>query len=213
VGESCRALGRVDRTTAVVTTASQQYCRPAHALDSSRKRSAKGSANDRKPRPAEHPRGVCLTCGKEIVPRRRYCPACAIPAATEHIKWVAQTALGRAQSPEALAKNAETQWQTQGASRLVSIGPSGLAHRASVPRQNISCAHISHRVLQLPPASAYPAAPRVTFALASSSASETLARSCRTRWQTAAYLTTNRSFWRNIAHEASRTFGLSEPIA
>src|SRR5215467_3281289 len=80
-------------------------------LTQNRKRQAKGIANDGTSKTAKHPQAVCLTCGKEIAPRRRYCPTCAIPAATEHIKQVAQAALGRAQSPEALAKNAETQRQ------------------------------------------------------------------------------------------------------
>jgi hypothetical protein len=84
---------------------------PPTRLTQSRKRGVKGIASDRTLKPAERPQAVCLTCGKEIAARRRYCPACAIPAATEHVKQVAQAALGRPQSPEALAKNAETQRQ------------------------------------------------------------------------------------------------------
>jgi CRISPR-associated endonuclease Cas1 len=83
---------------------------PATRLTQSRKREAKG-ANAPALKPLKQPYSVCQTCGKSIVTGRRYCSACAVPAATKHIKEVAQTALGRAQSPESLAKQADAQRQ------------------------------------------------------------------------------------------------------
>lgn len=84
---------------------------PPTRLTQSRKRRAKGIVADPMVKPAKHPRGVCRTCGKDILPRRSYCSACAVAAATEHIKQVARGALGRAQGPESLAKQAEAQRQ------------------------------------------------------------------------------------------------------
>ncbi len=82
---------------------------PATRLTQSRKREAKGIALAPAPKPVARPHSVCRTCGKSIATGRRYCSACAIPAATEHIKEAANAARGSAQSPESLAKQADTQ--------------------------------------------------------------------------------------------------------
>lgn len=111
---------------------------PPTRLTQSRKREATGMSKPVKAsRPTKHPQGVCRTCGKDIAQRRVYCPACAVTAATEHIKQVAQEALGRAQSAEALIKNAETQRQRRKAQAAwsVSIHPDWLTE--SVYRDRI----------------------------------------------------------------------------
>lgn len=81
---------------------------PATRLTQSRKREAKGTAYVPKNQPAIHPHSVCRTCGKPIVTGRRFCPACAVPRATENILEAARLACAAAHSVEARAKRADT---------------------------------------------------------------------------------------------------------
>lgn len=81
---------------------------PPTRLTQSRKRRAKGFAADPTPEPAKHPRGVCRTCGKDIPPRRLYCPACAVDAATQQIKNVTPAARIAGHAPVARAKQRDT---------------------------------------------------------------------------------------------------------
>ncbi len=110
---------------------------PPTRLTQSRKREAKGITCAPATKAVAQPHSVCRTCGKSIVTGRRFCPACAIPAATEHIKHVAQAARGRAQSLESLAKHAETQRQRRKAQAawLPSCHPKWLTE--DVYRRNI----------------------------------------------------------------------------
>jgi uncharacterized Zn finger protein (UPF0148 family) len=84
---------------------------PATRLTQSRKREAKGGVCAPAIKPVAQPHSVCRTCGKSILTGRRFCAACAVPVATEHIKEAARAARVAAHSPEARAKLADTQRQ------------------------------------------------------------------------------------------------------
>jgi CRISPR-associated endonuclease Cas1 len=79
---------------------------PPTRLTQSRKREAKGIANAPAPKPVIHPHSVCRSCGKSIVTGRRYCAACAVRAATEHILEVG---LEGRKAGQAVAHSAEAQ--------------------------------------------------------------------------------------------------------
>lgn len=82
---------------------------PPTRLTQSRKRAAKGISEPVKAgKPAKHPPGVCRTCGKDIAPRRSYCPDCAVDAATQQIKTVTPAARIAGRSDEARAKTSDT---------------------------------------------------------------------------------------------------------
>lgn len=82
---------------------------PPTRLTQSRKREAKGASDKSKAnKPAKHPQRVCRTCGKDILPRRVYCPACAVDAATQQINSVTPAARIAGRSDEARAKASDT---------------------------------------------------------------------------------------------------------
>lgn len=82
---------------------------PPTRFTQSRKREAKGAPSrppaERMPRPL----AVCRTCGKDIKRGRSHCAECAVGVATEHITQAARAARVRAHSPEARAKQSDTQ--------------------------------------------------------------------------------------------------------
>ena len=81
---------------------------PATRLTQRRKRRAKGMLTDAVHEAAKHPQSGCRTCGKDILPRRRYCSACAVDAATQQIKNVTPAARIAGHSDEALTKASDT---------------------------------------------------------------------------------------------------------
>jgi len=81
----------------------------ATPLTQQRRREAKGTTQTPAIKVAVRPQSLCRTCGKSIETGRRFCAACAVPAATEHIKEAARAARTPAHSSEARAKQAETQ--------------------------------------------------------------------------------------------------------
>ena len=82
---------------------------PPTRLTQRHKREAKGAPSLPRTKRALRPLAVCRTCGKDIEPGRRHCAGCAVSVATEHIKEAARAARVRAHSPEARAKQSDTQ--------------------------------------------------------------------------------------------------------
>ena len=101
---------------------------PATPLTQQRRREAKGTTQTPAIKVAVRPQSLCRTCGKSIETGRRFCAACAVPAATEHIKEAARAGRTPAHSSEARAKQAETQRRHGGTSRLVILQPDTVAY-------------------------------------------------------------------------------------
>jgi CRISPR-associated endonuclease Cas1 len=82
---------------------------PPTRITQERKRVAKGASPPPivATGPRRHP--ICRGCGKEISRGSSHCPKCAAPLQTERIKAAARAALDAAHSPEARAKQAETE--------------------------------------------------------------------------------------------------------
>lgn len=82
---------------------------PPTRLTQRHKREANGAPSLPRTKRALRPLAVCRACGKDIKPGRRHCSECAVSVATEHITEAARAARVRAHSPEARAKQADTQ--------------------------------------------------------------------------------------------------------
>ena len=94
---------------------------PPTRLTQRHKRAAKGAPSLPRTKRALRPLAVCRACGKDIKPGRRHCSECAVSVATEHITEAARAAGVRAHSPEARAKQSDTQRRHRKAAAVWSL--------------------------------------------------------------------------------------------
>ena len=172
-----RTLGRVDGRQLWSKQRASGTVGPPTRSTQSRKRRAKGIVAD----PDGQARQTPARCRPDLRQRsaEEVTVRVAVAAATEHIKQVARGALGRAQGPESLAKQAEAQRQRRGSKRLGQhrLSPERLTE--NVYRHFIQPALASRTIPPSPPASVCRAARRVGFARVSSARIRGIGR----RWQ------------------------------
>jgi len=81
---------------------------PTH-LTQTHRREAKGISSKPSEPPTPRAENLCSGCGKSINPGREHCASCAVSPATERLAIAARLGRAAAQTPEALAKQADSQ--------------------------------------------------------------------------------------------------------
>jgi CRISPR-associated endonuclease Cas1 len=108
-----RAIGPVAEWVArqfwLTTHKRTQTSLPPTRLTQMHRREAKGGASVTKRLPSSQPETLCHGCGKPIRAGRQNCANCAISTATEHLLSAAQLGRVASRSPEALAKQSNSQ--------------------------------------------------------------------------------------------------------
>jgi len=107
---SCRSSDRVGSAAIMVNNPQANGKRAAaDALNPNAQTRSKGVSST--PRPSSRPRGenLCRGCGKSVNAGREHCANCAVSPATERLVSAARLGRAAARTPEALAKQSDSQ--------------------------------------------------------------------------------------------------------